>query len=201
MRLPFLLILALLAGAPAGGATIDFAGSVLDGSTVSDLLGGPGALSLEIDLSSPGRIALAVDLEAQGPVALQALVFNFLPFDLAEVSLSLSGGASFALLGDASRGTGEPLPVTGAGSGASVRFDPPEAALFSIGDPLATGAVDWLIDVSAVTSGGFGLEISVPEPGRFGPLLLTVLFAAARRRAMGADELGKSSGARLDSPG
>lgn len=182
--------LLLLCAGPASGAGIDLSGSSLNGSTVTDLGGGTGSLSLEIDFELPGTIDLAVTLApGEGPIAFDLLGFNFLPFDLADVSLLLSGGAVFSTLGDAEDGSGNPALVSGGGSSASVVFTPAEPTLFSLGDALATGSTDWVIDVSGVPAGGFGLALVVPEPSGLGVLatlgaLLATVTARTGRRAL-----------------
>lgn len=179
----------LLVVAPAHAATLDFSASTLNGSTVTDL-GGPGSLSLEIDVRSPLPIGLAVDLEpGDGPVAFQASVFNFLPRDLTSYVLTLSGGAVFSVLGDANDSQGRAAVVGGGTSLATIDFAIPEPVLFTIGNPVASGAQDWQIDVSGVTSGSFGLTLAVPEPA---PAILLAMASAAG--ALARRRLGDSAG-------
>jgi len=183
LRPLFLLFtLALLVPASGRAATIDLLGSTLNGNTVTDLLGGGGTLSLEIDVQNGLAIGLAVDLEpGDGPIAFDASVFNFMSEDLVGFALTLTGGAVFSVLGDANDSGGGAAGVAGGGSAATVSFVPPEPVFFTIGDALSLGALDWEIDVSGVTGGSFGLTLlAVPEPGL--TLLLLGGFAAIRAR-------------------
>lgn len=181
-RIVLTFVSALVLASGARAAFLDVAASDLGGNVVDVSSPGPGQLAIDPDFTSATPMTLSIVLEPEdqdGSLYWNALVDNLSGEVWAAFRIEFVGASSFQV-GSARANAGS-VSWIGAGiTGATVHFDPAEAAGLDLGAPFGIGE-DWGVEV---VDGAFSLRlqpIAVPEPGTLGAIGIGLAALAARR--------------------
>jgi hypothetical protein len=125
--------------------------------------------------------------EATSTMSFNALVNNFTGFNFEGLTVTLTGGAVFTMPNGTVTAAFSPSSTSLTATKVSTLFSAGEGYAVNFGNPLSNnGESDWMIDFSAVQSGGtFGMTVAaVPEPETYAMLLagLALMGTLARRR-------------------